>query len=113
MQQICEPMPANVRSIWLMPNSDDEAFLSSLTRDLAERFGTPVFAPHLALRGGTVRAPHRLVEEIAAAASLVPLGKAASLPCGLDGPRAQLPRAQLLADAAHTGKPVAIEAVGR
>ena len=45
MQQICVPMPANVRSIWLMPNSDGEAFLSSLIRDLAERFGTPVFAP--------------------------------------------------------------------
>src|SRR5258708_28479792 len=41
MQQICEPMPADVRSIWLMPNSDDEAFLSSLIPDLAERFGMP------------------------------------------------------------------------
>jgi hypothetical protein len=40
MQQICEPMPANVRLIRLMPNSDDNAFLS-LTRDLAERFGKP------------------------------------------------------------------------
>jgi hypothetical protein len=38
MQQICEPMPANV----LMPNSDDEAFLSLLIRDLAEHFGKPV-----------------------------------------------------------------------
>jgi hypothetical protein len=42
MQQICEPMPANVRSIWLLPNSDDEAFLSLLIRDVAERFGKPV-----------------------------------------------------------------------
>jgi hypothetical protein len=42
MQQICEPMPANVRSIRLMPNRDDEAFLSSLIRDLAERIGARV-----------------------------------------------------------------------
>jgi hypothetical protein len=42
MQQICEPMPANVRLIWLMPNSDDEAFLSLLIRDPAGRLGRPV-----------------------------------------------------------------------
>jgi hypothetical protein len=42
MQQICETMPANVRSIRLMPNGDDEALLSSLIPDLAERFGKPV-----------------------------------------------------------------------
>jgi len=42
MQQICEPMPATVRSISLMPTSDDEAFLWPLIRDLAKRFGTRV-----------------------------------------------------------------------
>jgi hypothetical protein len=42
MQQICEPMPANVRSIWLMPSSNDEAFHSSLIRGPAGRFGKPV-----------------------------------------------------------------------
>jgi len=104
-------MPANVRSIWLMPNSDDEAFLSSLIRDLAECFGAPVFAPHLTLRGGTVTAPDRLAE-IAVAASLVPVGKAAPLPSGLDGLRAQL-LADAATESAGTGKPVAIEAVGR
>jgi hypothetical protein len=52
-------MPANVRSIWLTPNSDDEAFLSSLIRDVAESFGAPVFAPHRTLRGGTVTAAGR------------------------------------------------------
>jgi hypothetical protein len=36
MQQICEPkmceaMPADVRSIWPMPNSDDEVFRSLLS----------------------------------------------------------------------------------
>jgi len=42
MQQICEPMPANLRSIRLMPNNDDEALLSSLIRGLAEHLGTRV-----------------------------------------------------------------------
>jgi len=42
MQQICEPMPANLRSIRLMPNSDDEGFRAPLIRDLAARVGTPV-----------------------------------------------------------------------
>lgn len=84
-------MPAHVRSIWLMPNSDDEAFLSSLIRDLAERFGTPVFAPHPTLRSGSKTAP---------------------LPSGLDGLSAQL-LADAATESARTGKPVAIEAVGR
>jgi hypothetical protein len=105
-------MPANLRSIWLMPNSDDEAFLSSLIRDLARRFGTRVFAPHLTLRGGTVTAPDRLAEGTAVAASLVPVGKTAPLPSGLDGLRAQL-LADAATESARTGKPVAIEAVGR
>jgi hypothetical protein len=105
-------MPANVRSIWLMPNSDGEAFLSPLIRDLAERFGTPVFAPHLTLHGCTVTAPDRLAEEIAVAASLMPVGKTAPLPSGLDGLRARLP-ADVATESARTGKPVAIEVVGR
>jgi hypothetical protein len=42
MQQICEPMPASVRSIRLMPDNDDEVFLSALIRDFAERCGKPV-----------------------------------------------------------------------
>jgi hypothetical protein len=72
MQQICDPMAADIRSIWLMPNSADEAFLSALMRDLAERFGTPVFAPHLTLRGDTPMSLDQLTQEIGAAASLVP-----------------------------------------
>jgi len=104
-------MPANVRSIWLMPNSDDEAFLSLLIRDLAKRFGTPVFAPHLTLRGSTV-APDRLAEEIAVAASVVPVGETAPLPNGLDGLRALL-LADAATESARTGKPVTIESVRR
>lgn len=56
-----------------MPNSDDEAFLSSLVRDLGERFGTPLFAPHLTLRGDTETPLAELTEEIATAARLVPV----------------------------------------
>jgi hypothetical protein len=111
MQQICEPMPANVRSIWLMPNSDDEAFHSLLIRDLAKRFGTPAFALHLTLRGGTV-APDRLAEEIAVAASVVPVGETAPLPSGLEGLRAQL-LADAATESARAGKPVVIGSVGR
>lgn len=72
MQQICEPVPADIRSIWLVPNSDDEAFLSSLVHELAECFGAPVFTPHLTLRGDTRTALDQLTEEIGAAAGLVP-----------------------------------------
>jgi hypothetical protein len=56
MQQICETMPANARSIRLTPNSDDAAFLSSLIPDLASSCRTPVAAPHWTLRGGAVAA---------------------------------------------------------
>jgi hypothetical protein len=111
MQQICEIMPANVPSIRLLPNSDGEGFLSSLIRDLAQRFDTSAFAPHLALRR-TVTAPDRLAEEIAVAESLMPVGKTLPLPSGLDGLRAQL-LADAATDSAWTGTPVAIEAVGR
>ncbi|TCR68609.1 hypothetical protein [Bosea sp. BK604] len=65
-------MPTDVRSIWLMPKNDDEAFLSSLVRELAGRFGTPVFTPHLTLRGDTDVPANKLAEDIAAAASQVP-----------------------------------------
>ena len=102
-------MPANVRSIRLMPNSDDEAFLLSLIRDLARRCVTSVFAPPLRLRGGIVAASDRLAEEIAVAASLVPVGKTAPLLSGLDGLRP----ADAATESVGTGKPVAIEAVGR
>jgi len=73
MQQICEPMPSDIRSIWLVPNRDDEAFLASLVRELAARFGTPVFAPHLTLRGDTRTPLDQLAREIDAAASLMPI----------------------------------------
>lgn len=73
MQRIYEAMPAAVRSIWLMPSNDDEALLSSLVRDLADRFGTPQFQPHLTLRGDTTTETAALAEAIAVAARQVPI----------------------------------------
>lgn len=73
MQRIYEAMPAAVRSIWLMPSNDDETLLASLVRDLADRFGTPVFQPHLTLRGDTTTETAALTEAIAAAARQVPV----------------------------------------
>ncbi|MGO4387645.1 2'-5' RNA ligase family protein [Microvirga sp. 2YAF29] len=36
-------------SIWLMPPADQEEAFSTIARDLAKRFGSPVFQPHLTL----------------------------------------------------------------
>lgn len=62
-------MTATVHSIWLMPNPDDERLFSGLVTDLAARFGTPVFAPHLTVRGDTTRPAPELAADIAAAAT--------------------------------------------
>ena len=62
-------MTATVHSIWLMPNPDDERLFSGLVTDLAARFGTPVFAPHLTVRGDTTRPAPQLAADIAAAAT--------------------------------------------
>ncbi|MGY8665631.1 hypothetical protein Q3C01_25170 [Bradyrhizobium sp. UFLA05-109] len=40
-REMCEAMPANEQSTWLMPDTDDEAFLPWLIPDVAERFGAP------------------------------------------------------------------------
>jgi sulfur relay (sulfurtransferase) DsrC/TusE family protein len=63
--------PPSVRSIWLMPSHDDEALLSLLIRDLADRFGTPHFQPHVTLRGDTTTLTAQLAEAIAVAARQV------------------------------------------
>ena len=89
-------MPANVRSIWVMPDRDDKAFLSSLIR-FAQCFGTSAFAPDLTLRGMT--------------AGLVPVGKSAPSSSGRYGLRARL-LADVATESARTGKLVAIRAVG-
>ena len=62
-------MTVEIRSLWLMPCREDEAFLASLVSELAARFGTPIFAPHLTLRGDTNATFERLLDDIRAAAA--------------------------------------------
>lgn len=62
-------MATGVHSIWLMPTADDAAMLTRIVDDLARRFGTPRFQPHLTLVEDMERsvgdlAP--LVEDVAA-----------------------------------------------
>lgn len=58
--------------IWPMPRAEDGQFLSGLVADLAGRFGTPLFTPHLTARGDTRLAVTALVEAISEVASDVP-----------------------------------------
>jgi len=62
-------MTVEIRSLWLMPCPDDEAFLASLIGELAARFGTPIFAPHLTLRGDTTATFEHLHDNARAAAA--------------------------------------------
>lgn len=72
MQGIYEaPMTATIHSIWLMPKADDEQRLAAIVSDLAKRFGTPAFTPHLTARGDTTRKRGELKADIEAAAAEV------------------------------------------
>ncbi|MDZ5450592.1 2'-5' RNA ligase family protein [Labrys sp. ZIDIC5] len=42
-------MAEGMHSVWLMPVAEDELMLATIVTELAERFGTPVFQPHLTL----------------------------------------------------------------
>ncbi len=42
-------MRTNYHSIWLMPCAEHERRFSEVVQDLARRFGSPVFQPHLTL----------------------------------------------------------------
>jgi 2'-5' RNA ligase len=42
-------MSGDYHSIWLMPPSDQEEAFAAIVRDLAKRFDSPVFQPHLTL----------------------------------------------------------------
>lgn len=64
-------MSNGIHSIWLMPHSADEAFLSGLVAGLSQRFGAPLFTPHLTIRGDADEAPASLAAGIAAAAAEV------------------------------------------
>lgn len=54
-------MAPGVHSIWLMPAADDAARLERIVEDLAGRFGSPRFQPHLTL----VEDMERTVEDLA------------------------------------------------
>lgn len=66
-------MSPHIHSIWLMPSAEDGAFLSSLVADLAGRFGTSLFAPHLTVRGDTDLPVAALEAGIAEAAATIPV----------------------------------------
>lgn len=53
--------PQSGASIWLMPSAIDAAFLEAVVGDLARRFNSPVFAPHLTLAGDLNETPETYV----------------------------------------------------
>lgn len=61
-------MTAQIHSIWLVPSHADERFLNDIVHGLAGRFGTPLFAPHLTVRGDTDVPVAELEAQIARAA---------------------------------------------
>ncbi len=46
-------MTAPIHSIWLMPRAEDEDLLAGIVAELSQRFDTPLFAPHLTVKGDT------------------------------------------------------------
>ena len=65
-------MTPTVHSIWLMLSPEDDARFTRLMRNLAARFGTPDFAPHLTVRGDSETTPAALEAMIEEAARAVP-----------------------------------------
>lgn len=72
LQQVYEASMTHNHSIWLMPCAEDGEFLSGLLADFAGRFGTPVFTPHLTIRGDTSLAVAALEAGVTEVASDVP-----------------------------------------
>ena len=62
---MAEDAAKGMHSVWLMPAGEDELMLAAIVAELAERFGTPRFQPHLTL------VEDRLCEEEALARQLV------------------------------------------
>lgn len=71
----CTTSPSTVHtgaSIWLMPSAGDRALLADIVDDLARRFGSPLFEPHLTLAGDLPDPPETYVamlERLAASCS--------------------------------------------
>jgi 2'-5' RNA ligase len=64
-------MTAPIHSIWLMPAAQDGSLLSGIVTGLSQRFGTPLFTPHLTVRGDTDMPLPALTAAIAETASKV------------------------------------------
>lgn len=64
-------MTVRIHSLWLMPAPSDEALVAGIVGALSNRFGAPLFAPHLTLQGDTETRPDLLQEAITAAAEAV------------------------------------------
>ena len=64
-------MTAPIHSIWLMPAPQDGEFLATIVADLSRRFGTPLFTPHLTVRGDTDMTLAALAAEVAQAAGAI------------------------------------------
>lgn len=64
-------MTAPIHSIWLMPADEDGALLAGIVSDLSQRFGTPLFTPHLTVKGDTDMPLPALSAAISQAASEV------------------------------------------
>lgn len=54
-------MTLDEHSIWLMPRADDETRFATIVHELAERFDSPIFRPHLTLVEDMPRSCDRLV----------------------------------------------------
>ena len=64
-------MTAPIHSIWLMPAAEDAVLLAGIVSELSQRFGTPLFTPHLTIAGDTDRPVTALASAIAEAAGEV------------------------------------------
>jgi 2'-5' RNA ligase len=62
-------MTADIHSLWLMPNEADARRLAAIVADLSQRFGNPVFTPHLTLKGDSDMGLTMLSAAIEAAAA--------------------------------------------
>lgn len=69
MQELYETqMTPRIHSLWLLPSPADAAMLADLAGALSARFGTPLFAPHLTLKGDT-QMPLAMLEQAVEAAA--------------------------------------------
>jgi 2'-5' RNA ligase len=60
-----------IHSIWLLPKTEDETLLAEVVAELSRRFDTPLFAPHLTMKGDTDLPLAALEAAIAEAAGAV------------------------------------------